>query len=204
MILLRIVCIVPVLTLLLLSLATVARGALAFESTVDLPFTYTYGEGCGESWHPWIEAALQAWASWVPELNFTEVPSEGKLVLRCYASMVLPASIAEGAVGATFGDTIWISLTGQPGTTAHELGHVFGLEDRTDCVYKNDGDLMCPLTLLSPSGILSPTQGEIEQVRSHLGLPVPEFSVGLSPALSFLIALFAFWTPVMRRRKVGE
>lgn len=196
----RLAYIIPVVAMLFLAAAT--PGHALYGKWPDLNMTYSIDDGCRDGYRDQtILHAIEKWAAWLPEITWTATNSNPRLMIFCLETETIPeASLTIAPTCFTMPDGhtfLFCMLRIAKGTwtvvgwedpanlIAHEIGHILGLSGHTR-------------GLMNGEPPFTPTDEELAEIRNAYGLPVPEFPTSL---LWLLIVLFAFWTPIMRRKK---
>lgn len=205
---LRIVYVIAVVFMLFLAQASIIHALV--PRWPDLNLSYRIDQNCKDGFRDLhIRYGIANWVMWLPELNLTEVLEKEQILFTCpmhsgidpaicgtsEECIVLPPSGNFTHVEIRLGLYAFSSRADlQQGTNAvcHEIGHALGLEDMS-------GGLMgyVGMNWIDTKIVIPPTSEQVTEIRAAYGLTVPEFP---TPILWFLIALFAFWTPIMRRK----
>ena len=155
--------------------------------------TWTYEIiGCDVAWEKaTVDQAIRNWQTWVPEVAWTPSQKNPDVTIECVLQT------ADGTAYVTGGTVVlplWCfakryDAQGGLNYVDHELGHLYGLADGEGVDWEHYSET---------AFVIQPKPGSLQQVREYYAsLPVPEFP---APLLWLVICLFAFWTPMMRRK----
>ena len=206
----KLLAILALLSIVLLSVPP-ANAVMPHWAIRSITYAYSTSLPMESSFEPAVEAAIQNWRGWLPELNLTRVPfGQENITIEFYQALTVPSGNYAEYVLTTTGDIInhaivrtasytfarVFDVQGGVNALGHEFGHVFGLADRSGGIMGGDSAWD---HLSDTAQIISPTAEQLQELHAtYESIPMPEFSI---PPTVFLLLLMPIILIITRKQK---